>query len=63
MDSVAARTLCPYGYPGDRTEQSAEKASTGMAATRGLPSIWAVLHRPALETDPHILDRQVFAER
>ncbi|MXX46359.1 MAG: hypoxanthine phosphoribosyltransferase [Acidimicrobiia bacterium] len=30
---------------------------------RGLPSIWAVLDRLALETDPHILDRQVFAER
>lgn len=30
---------------------------------RGLPSIWAVLDRPALETDPHILDRHVFAER
>ena len=30
---------------------------------RGLPSIWAVVDRPALETDPHILDRQVFAER
>ena len=30
---------------------------------RGLPSIWAVLDRSALETDPHILDRHVFAER
>ncbi|MDE0120140.1 MAG: phosphoribosyltransferase family protein [bacterium] len=30
---------------------------------RGLPSIWAVLDRSALETDPHLLDRHVFAER
>ncbi|MDE0234459.1 MAG: hypothetical protein OXM62_05590, partial [bacterium] len=30
---------------------------------RGLPSIWAVLDRSALESDPHILDRRVFAER
>ena len=30
---------------------------------RGLPSIWAVLDRPALESDSQILDRHVFAER
>jgi len=35
----------------------------GEGRYRGLPSNWAVLDRPALETDPLILDRQVFAER
>lgn len=52
--------LRPGGCAPIATEQ-AETASRGISPTRNA-FVLAVLDQPALETDPHILDRQVLAE-